>query len=266
MSSRWNADRRETSRAVGVRHLWAGSLHIFWPLIGTSVRSRLITINLQGQRFCIAFWLQLMYFSSIKRNQASLERRGFDAETICKRYPRLIYCAISGYGHSGPRSGLPGYDIIAQAQAGIMSFTGEPDGELGSLPNCDCGYGVRPLLCARNSSRAAGAEKTGAGQALDMALFDSQLSLLVNAGSNYLNAGESPQRWGNAHPSIVPYQVFRGGDGRHFVAAIGTDALWQRFLRVIDAAETLGTDPTFSHQRTPYGTSPGADSSALYAL
>jgi crotonobetainyl-CoA:carnitine CoA-transferase CaiB-like acyl-CoA transferase len=69
--------------------------------------------------------------------------------------------------------------------------------------------------------------------------------LLVNAGSNYLNAGESPQRWGNAHPSIVPYQVFRGGDGRHFVAAIGTDALWQRFLRVMDAAETLGADPRF---------------------
>jgi crotonobetainyl-CoA:carnitine CoA-transferase CaiB-like acyl-CoA transferase len=88
-------------------------------------------------------------------------------------------------------------------------------------------------------------EKTGQGQALDMALFDSQLTLLINAGSNYLNAGESPQRWGNAHPSIVPYQVFRGGDGRHFVAAIGTDALWQRFLRVIDATEALGADPRF---------------------
>jgi crotonobetainyl-CoA:carnitine CoA-transferase CaiB-like acyl-CoA transferase len=69
--------------------------------------------------------------------------------------------------------------------------------------------------------------------------------LLINAGSNYLNAGEAPGRWGNAHPSIVPYQVFRGGDGRHFVAAIGTNALWQRFLRVIDATQTLGTDPRF---------------------
>jgi crotonobetainyl-CoA:carnitine CoA-transferase CaiB-like acyl-CoA transferase len=88
-------------------------------------------------------------------------------------------------------------------------------------------------------------EKTGAGQVLDMALFDSQLTLLINVGSNYLNAGESPQRWGNAHPSIVPYQVFRGGDGRHFVAAVGTDALWQRFLRVIDAVETLGADARF---------------------
>jgi crotonobetainyl-CoA:carnitine CoA-transferase CaiB-like acyl-CoA transferase len=88
-------------------------------------------------------------------------------------------------------------------------------------------------------------EKTGKGQALDMALFDSQLTLLINAGSNYLNAGESPKRWGNAHPSIVPYQVFRGGDGEHFVAAIGTDALWQRFLRVVGATNTLGADPRF---------------------
>jgi crotonobetainyl-CoA:carnitine CoA-transferase CaiB-like acyl-CoA transferase len=180
-----------------------------------------------------------------QRSQTSLERRGFDAKTICSRYPRLIYCAISGYGYTGPRSGLPGYDIIAQAQAGIMSFTGEPEGPPVRYPvaiaDMTCGLysalGILAALLAR--------EKTGAGQVLDMALFDSQLTLLINAGSNYLNAGVSPQRWGNAHPSIVPYQVFRAGDGRHFVAAIGTDPLWHRFLRVIDATETLGADPRF---------------------
>ncbi len=180
-----------------------------------------------------------------QRNVNSLERRGLDAQTICALYPRLIYCAISAYGHSGPRSGLSGYDIIAQAQAGIMSFTGEPAGEPVRYPvaiaDMACGLysalGILAALLAR--------ERTGVGQALDMALFDSQLTLLINAGSNYLNAGESPRRWGNAHPSIVPYQVFRAGDGRHFVAAIGTDGLWLRFLRVIDAVETLGADPRF---------------------
>jgi crotonobetainyl-CoA:carnitine CoA-transferase CaiB-like acyl-CoA transferase len=180
-----------------------------------------------------------------QRNVSSLERRGLDAQTLCARYPRLIYCAISGYGHSGPRSGLAGYDIIAQAQAGIMSFTGEPEGEPVRYPvaiaDMACGLysalGILAALLAR--------EKTGAGQVLDMALFDAQLTLLINAGSNYLNAGESPRRWGNAHASIVPYQVFRAGDGRHFVAAIGTDALWRRFLRVIEATETLGIDPRF---------------------
>jgi formyl-CoA transferase/CoA:oxalate CoA-transferase len=184
-------------------------------------------------------------FLTNQRSPASLERRGFDAETICARYPRLIYCAISGYGHSGPKSGLAGYDIMAQAQAGIMSFTGEPQGEPIRYPiaiaDMTCGLysalGILAALLAR--------EKTGRGQAIDMALLDSQLTLLINVGSNYLNAGEAPERWGNAHPSIVPYQVFRGGDGRHFVAGVGTDALWQRFLRVIDATDTLGADPRF---------------------
>jgi crotonobetainyl-CoA:carnitine CoA-transferase CaiB-like acyl-CoA transferase len=181
-----------------------------------------------------------------QRNPASLKKRGLDAETVCARYPRLVYCAISGYGLTGPRSGLPGYDIIAQAQAGIMSFTGEPAGEPVRYPvaiaDMVCGIysalGIMAALLAR--------EKTGKGQALDMALFDSQLTLLINAGSNYLNAGVSPERWGNAHPSIVPYQVFRGGDGRHFVAAIGTNALWRRLLQVVGAVETLGMDPRFA--------------------
>jgi formyl-CoA transferase/CoA:oxalate CoA-transferase len=180
-----------------------------------------------------------------QRNPASLQRRGLDPQSVCARHPRLIYCAISGFGQSGPRSGLAGYDIIAQAQAGIMSFTGEPEGEPVRYPiaiaDMACGLystiGILAALFAR--------EKTGVGQALDMALFDSQLTLLINAGSNYLNAGESPERWGNAHPSIVPYQVFRAGDGRHFVAAIGTDALWRRLLHIIDATETLGADSRF---------------------
>jgi crotonobetainyl-CoA:carnitine CoA-transferase CaiB-like acyl-CoA transferase len=170
-----------------------------------------------------------------QRNPASLKRRGLDAQSVCARHPRLVYCAISGFGQSGPRSGLAGYDIIAQAQAGIMSFTGEPEGEPVRYPiaiaDMACGLystiGILAALLAR--------EKTGVGQALDMALFDSQLTLLINTGSNFLNAGESPQRWGNAHASIVPYQVFRAGDGRHFVAAIGTDGLWRRLLHIIDA-------------------------------
>ena len=180
-----------------------------------------------------------------QRNPGSLKRRGLDPESVCARYPRLIYCAISGFGQSGPRSGLAGYDIIAQAQAGIMSFTGEPEGEPVRYPiaiaDMACGLystiGILAALLAR--------EKTGVGQSLDMALFDSQLTLLINAGSNFLNAGESPRRWGNAHPSSVPYQVFRGGDGRHFVAAIGTDAIWLRLLHVIGATDTLGVDPRF---------------------
>jgi crotonobetainyl-CoA:carnitine CoA-transferase CaiB-like acyl-CoA transferase len=181
-----------------------------------------------------------------QRNPASLARRGLDAETLSARYPRLICCAISGYGMTGPRSGLAGYDIIAQAQAGIMSFTGEPEGEPVRYPiaiaDMACGlYAALGIMAALYSR-----EKTGRGQFLDMALFDSQLTLLINAGSNYLNAGVLPERWGNAHPSIVPYQVFQGSDGRHFVAAIGTNAQWRRLVQAIGQTESLGLDPRFA--------------------
>jgi crotonobetainyl-CoA:carnitine CoA-transferase CaiB-like acyl-CoA transferase len=177
---------------------------------------------------------------------ASLARRGIDPDTLCRKYPRLVYCAISGYGFNGPKAGLPGYDIIAQAEAGVWSFTGNPDSEPVRYPiaiaDITCGVyatiGILAALLVR--------EKTGRGQFLDTALFDSQLTWLANIGSNYLNANQPPQRWGNAHPSIVPYQVFRAGNGRHFVIAIGTELLWTRFTRVLGAEETLGRDPRFT--------------------
>jgi crotonobetainyl-CoA:carnitine CoA-transferase CaiB-like acyl-CoA transferase len=89
-------------------------------------------------------------------------------------------------------------------------------------------------------------EKTGQGQFLDMALFDSQLTWLANAGSSYLNANAEPRRWGNAHPNIVPYQVFRASDAKHFVVGVGTEGLWKKFVAVLQAEATLGKDPRFA--------------------
>ena len=88
-------------------------------------------------------------------------------------------------------------------------------------------------------------EKTGLGEVIDMALFDSQLTWLANIGSSYLNAGVSPQRWGNAHPNIVPYEVFRGSDDRYFVIGVGTDALWRKFELVLDLQDEIGKDERF---------------------
>jgi len=177
---------------------------------------------------------------------ASLQRRGIDPATLRAKHPRLIYCAISGYGLSGPRAGQPGYDILAQAEAGIMSFTGEPDGAPMRFPiaiadmttGMYAAMGILAALFAR--------ERTGEGDFLDMALFDSQLTWLANIGSNYLNAGASPARWGNAHPSIVPYQLFQGADGRSFVVAIGTQALWNRLVQLLALERELGADPRFA--------------------
>jgi crotonobetainyl-CoA:carnitine CoA-transferase CaiB-like acyl-CoA transferase len=176
---------------------------------------------------------------------ASLQKRGIDPNSLRAKFPRLIYCAISGYGFSGPKAGMPGYDILAQAEAGVMSFTGEPGGGPLRYPiaiaDMTCGmYAAMGILAALFAR-----EKTGRGQFIDMALFDSQLTWLANAGSSFLNAGVSPTRWGNAHPNIVPYEAYRGSDDKYFVVGIGTDALWKKFVRVIKSENEIGTDERF---------------------
>ena len=176
---------------------------------------------------------------------ASLKKRGIDYESLSPKYPRLLYCSITGYGFTGPKAGRPGYDILAQAEAGVMSFTGEPVGGPMRYPiaiaDMTCGmYSAMGILAALFAR-----EKTGRGQFLDMALFDSQLTWLANVGSSYLNAGVSPARWGNAHPNIVPYEVYRGSDDRYFVVGIGTEALWKRFVQALEIQDDIGRDERF---------------------
>jgi crotonobetainyl-CoA:carnitine CoA-transferase CaiB-like acyl-CoA transferase len=185
-------------------------------------------------------------FLSNQPSLDSLQRRGLDSESLRARYPRLIYCSITGYGFSGPKAGRPGYDILAQAESGLMSFTGEPEGGPMRYPiaiadmtsGMYAAMGILGALFAR--------EKTGQGQFLDMALFDSQLTWLANVGSSYLNANSEPRRWGNAHPNIVPYQVFRGNDQKYFVVGVGTEALWKKFVEVLQAQTALGDNARFT--------------------
>jgi crotonobetainyl-CoA:carnitine CoA-transferase CaiB-like acyl-CoA transferase len=176
----------------------------------------------------------------------SLKKRGIDPTTLRAKHPRLIYCSITGYGFSGPKAEQPGYDIIAQAEAGVMSFTGEPEGGPMRFPiaiadmttGMYAAMGILGALYAR--------ERTGQGDFLDLALFDSQLTWLANIGSNYLNAGESPTRWGNAHPSIVPYQLFQGNDGRFFVVGVGTQEQWLRLVKLLGMEPELSGDGRFA--------------------
>ncbi len=176
----------------------------------------------------------------------SLKRRGIDPISLRAKHPRLIYCSITGYGFTGPKAEQPGYDILAQAEAGVMSFTGEPEGGPIRFPiaiadmttGMYAAMGVLAALFAR--------ERTGNGNFVEMALFDSQLTWLVNVGSSYLNAGTSPERWGNAHPNIVPYQLFRGSEGRYFVVAVGTEAQWRRLVLLLGADKELGEDVRFA--------------------
>ncbi len=184
-------------------------------------------------------------FISNQPSIASLKKRGIDPGSLCAKNPRLIYCSITGYGFTGPKAGKPGYDILAQAEAGVMSFTGEPAGGPMRYPiaiaDMTCGmYAAMGILAALFAR-----EKTGCGQFIDMALFDSQLTWLANAGSSYLNAGASPQRWGNAHPNIVPYEVFRASDNRYFVVGVGTNALWKKFVLVMGMQDKIGNDARY---------------------
>lgn len=213
---------------------------------------RSLTLNLDDARACKVMQELVSRADVFIQNQPrrdSLVRRGLDYETLSSANPRLIYCAISGYGTTGPKAGLPGYDILAQGEAGVMSFTGEPDGEPMRYPiaiaDVTCGIysamGVLAALLAR--------ERSGKGQFLDMALLDSQLTWLANIGSSYLNAKELPSRHGNAHPSIVPYQLFKTSDGRHIMVAVGTEAIWARFCRALEIEETIARDPRFANNR-----------------
>lgn len=150
--------------------------------------------------------------------------------------PQLVYCSITGYGQNGPDQDLPGYDFIIQGRGGVMSITGETDGEPMKV-----GVAVVDItagLFAANAIQAAllARTKTGCGQAIDIALLDSQVAWLANVASSYLVSGQQPKRFGNAHPTIVPYQTFCARDG-FFCLAVGNDAQWRKLCEVLGRTE-----------------------------
>ena len=174
----------------------------------------------------------------------TLDRAGLGYEALHDRYPRLIYCSISGYGHTGPRRSEPGYDVIIQAESGVMSVTGAPEGQpfkMGiSIADITAGtYAVQGILAALYQR-----EKTGAGQRVDISLLDSMVSTLTYQAGIYFATGQTPQRMGNRHPSIVPYETFEASDG-YFNLGVANDGQWQRLCDSIGLAD-LASDPRFA--------------------
>lgn len=174
----------------------------------------------------------------------SLERLGLLPERLRQLNPDLVACSISGYGRTGPLAGVPGYDLMMQASAGIMSITGEPDGmpmKVGvAITDVITGLYAAASVLAGLYSR----DKGGPGTQFDLALADCTLASLVNVAQGTLLTGLRPRRWGNAHPQIVPYEAFATADG-HLVLAVGADRQWQRFCQAVGVAE-LATDPRFA--------------------
>ncbi|AGP61157.1 CaiB/BaiF CoA transferase family protein [Streptomyces rapamycinicus] len=173
--------------------------------------------------------------------------RAFDYKELSARYPRLVLLHISAFGDHGPLRDEPGYDMIAQASAGLMSLTGEPDG-----PPVKAGYAMGDLAAALFgligvSSALVERERTGRGQYVTTSLYESQLALHINWATGYFATGERPERLGSGHPSLVPYQAYPAADG-HFVIAVGNDALFRRLCAALRRPQ-WADDPRFVTNR-----------------
>jgi crotonobetainyl-CoA:carnitine CoA-transferase CaiB-like acyl-CoA transferase len=172
-----------------------------------------------------------------------LKKYGLDHDSLKAVNPRLVYCSITGFGQTGPYAPRAGYDFIIQAMGGIMDLTGEAEGEpqKPGVAFADIFTGIYACIGILAALRRRDA--TGEGAHLDMALLDTQTGVLANQAMNYLVSGQAPRRMGNAHPNIVPYQVFPVSDG-HVIVAVGNDRQFAKFVRVLGRPD-LAQDERF---------------------
>jgi len=173
----------------------------------------------------------------------NLARYGLGYDDLKEANPKLVYCSITGFGQTGPYSSRPGYDFLIQGMGGIMSLTGEADGEPQKVgvPIADIMSGMFAAVAVNGALRHAAV--TGEGQYIDIGMLDTQVAWLVNQGMNFIHSGEA-ERLGNAHPNIVPYQVFETSDG-HIVVAVGNDNQFKVFAGIIGEPD-LPENPIFA--------------------
>ena len=206
---------------------------------------RSITLDLKSDEgkeviFRLAKWADVVVENF---RPGTADKLGIGYEALKDINPRLIYCAISGFGQTGPYRDKPGYDAVGQAMGGLMSVTGYPE-----LPPVRFGVAIADLGAAMWSlvgilAALRAREETGRGQFVDTSLFEGQLSWLTYVAGNYFATGKNPERHGSAHPTIVPYQAFQTQDGNVMVA-VGNDSLWQKFVRALNL-DDLGNDPEY---------------------
>ena len=179
--------------------------------------------------------------------RGGLARYNLDYASLSAKKPEIVYCSITGFGQTGPLANLPGYDFMIQGMAGLMSITGQPEGTPGHEPLkvgvavCDLFTGMYAALSilAAISHR----DRTGEGQYIDCALYDTQVAMLANQASNWLVGGLTPAPMGNSHPNLVPYRTFQASDG-HLIIACGNDDQFTRLCHALDL-KPLATDPRF---------------------
>lgn len=173
-----------------------------------------------------------------------LAKYGLGYDDLKDKFPGLVYCSITGFGHTGPYAKRPGYDVLIQGMGGFMSVTGDPDGDpqKAGIPISDLMAGMYAAVSINAALRHR--EITGQGQFLDIGMLDTTTAMLSIMGANYLSTGEVPERLGNSHPNIVPYQSFKTADG-DIVMAVGNDGQFERFCEFAECME-MTTDPRFS--------------------
>ena len=170
-----------------------------------------------------------------------LAKFGLDYESLDQLNPRLVYCSVTGFGQTGPYAGRPGYDFLIQGMSGYMDITGDPNGEPQKVGVAVCDlftglYGVIAIEAALIQR-----ERTGRGQHIDLALFDTMGAMLANQAMNYLASGVAPRRMGNAHPNIAPYQTFPVADG-YVIVAVGNDGQFSRLCETLRLDALTGDD------------------------
>ncbi|CAN5840041.1 CaiB/BaiF CoA-transferase family protein [soil metagenome] len=223
--------------------------------LGTNRNKRSITIDIatpEGQALIRRMALASDVFVE-NYKVGDMARYGLDSASLLALNPRLVYCSITGFGQTGPYRERAGYDYAVQGMGGLMSVTGPSRAEIaddasGGGPQ-KVGVAVADLFTGMYAATAILAalrhrDLTGEGQAIDMALLDTQVAMLANLGANYLTTGVAPQRVGNAHQNIVPYQVFEVADG-HLILAVGNDSQFAKFCAVI-GQPALASDPRFA--------------------
>ena len=223
---------------------WAGSESAYYLCVNRNKRS--ITLDLKSPEGKEILTSLARESDIVVENfkVGALDRMGIGYNDLSQVNPGLIWCSITGYGQDGPYAGRAGYDFVAQGEAGIMSITGEIDGEpmkVGvAIVDITTGlFSSNAILAALNARHA-----TGKGQHIDSALFTSAIAWLANVGSSYLTTGELPQRLGNAHPSIVPYQTFKAKDLWIIIGA-GNDRQFEALCRIL-GLDHLPADPRFA--------------------
>ena len=174
----------------------------------------------------------------------TMERLGLGYKTLAKLNPRLVYCAISGFGESGPEAHRGGYDLIVQAESGVMDLTGFPDG-----PPVKVGNSIADLVAGMSGAHGVtlallARQRTRRGQKVEVAMLDVMASLLTYQAGMYLNAGRTPARRGNEHPSIVPYEVFKAADG-YLALGVANNSLWERCCAALERPD-LAKDPRYA--------------------